>query len=353
MLTSSGTNTSSTTSESSTKKSGVFSSGGFGLTLGKQKTENDNTQTALTHTASTIGAIDGNLIIEAGNHYQQTGSHLIAGMGEDSGKDITDKDRGNTVIKARDIDIDNVMDVYANQSEQRFKQSGLTVSVSNSLVDSAQNIDKLIDAAGNTSSPRMKGLAAISAGLKAEALYEQGSQALNALSEGNLKDVGNTRIQATIGSSKSQANSQSYNEQSQGSSITTNNLALIATGGGKDSNINIKGSDISVANNALFKADNDFNINGVAQNEQTRSNNKSSSFGAGVYASTNPSGEGASFGITANASGAKGHANSDGTTYANSHINVGGTTTFDIGNDVNITGVCSLLMSLLDKLLAT
>lgn len=45
-----------------------------------------------------------------------------------------------------------------------------------------------------------------------------------------------------------------------------------------------------------------------------------------------------SAGITASASGAKGHGNSDATTYANSHINVGGTTTFDIGNDVNIKG---------------
>ena len=215
-------NTSSTTSESSTKKSGIFSSGGFGLTIGKQKTENDNTQTALTHTASTIGAIDGNLIIEAGNHYQQTGSHLIAGMGEVTGNGITESRRGNTVIKARDIDIDNVMDVYTNQSEQTFKQSGLTVSVSNSLIDSAQNIDKLIDAAGNTSSPRMKGLAAGVVGLKAKALYEEGKQAAQALSEGNLKDVGNTRIQATIGSSKSKSNSQSYSEQSQGSNPDNN-----------------------------------------------------------------------------------------------------------------------------------
>jgi hypothetical protein len=43
-------------------------------------------------------------------------------------------------------------------------------------------------------------------------------------------------------------------------------------------------------------------------------------------------------GITASASRGKGYANSDSTTYANSQINVGGTTTFDIGNDVNIKG---------------
>ncbi len=153
------------------------------------------------------------------------------------------------------------------------------------------------------------------------------------LLDGNLKGVGNTRIQATIGSQKSQSNSSSYAEVNQGSNINTNNLALIATGAGKDSNININGSNINVTNNALFQADNDFNVSGVAQNSNTRSTNKSSSAAIGGYAST-----GSGIGITASASRGKGYANSDSVTYANSQINVGGTSTFDIGNDVKIKG---------------
>ena len=331
-------NTSSETKFSQTKKSGLFGTeGGLGFTIGKQQTDDSNTKTALTHTASNIGAIDGNVLIDAGGTYQQTGSNLVAGMGADSNKDITDPDRGNTVVRAKQINIDNTMDVYTNQSEQKFKQSGFTVSVTNSLVDNAKSIDNLIDAGGNTQSTRMKGMAAVAGVLKTKALAEEGSDALTALQSGNLKGVGSTRIQATIGSQKSQSNSSSYTEVNQGSSINTNNLALIATGAGKDSNINVNGSDLTVSNDALFQADNDFNVNGVAQNSNTRSNNKSSSTALGVYAATNP-GKDASYGITASASKAKGHANSDSTTYANSHINVGGTTTFDIGNDVNIKG---------------
>ena len=327
-------NTSSETKFSQTKKSGLFgASGGLGFTIGKQQTDDSNTKTALTHTASNIGAIDGNVLIDAGGTYQQTGSNLVAGMGADSNKDITDPDRGNTVVRAKQINIDNTMDVYTNQSEQKFKQSGLTVAVTNSLVDNAKSIDNLVDAGGNTGSTRMKGMAGVAAVLKTKALAKQGSDALTALQGGNLKGVGNTRIQATIGSSKSQSNSSSYTEKSQGSSIDTNNLALIATGAGKDSNININDSNLTISNDALFQADNDFNVNGVAQNSNTRSNNKSSSAAIGAYAST-----GNGMGITASASRGKGYANSDSTTYANSQINVGGTTTFDIGNDVNIKG---------------
>ncbi len=336
-------NTSSETKFSQTKKSGLFgTSGGIGFTIGKQQTDDSNAKTALTHTGSNIAAIDGNVTINAGGTYQQTGSSIVAGLGADSSEKINDaldnSSRGNVVVRAQDINIDNVMDVYTNQSEQKFKQSGLTVSVSNSLIDSAKSIDNLIDAGGNTGSTRMKGMAGVAAGLKAKALAKQGSDVLSMLQEsGKLQDIGSTRIQATIGSSKSESNSSSYTEVNQGSSITTNNLALIATGAGTDSNIDINGSNLNVNKDALFQADNDLNINGVAQNSNTRSDNKSSSTAIGAYAATNPA-KGASYGITASASRVKGYANSDSTTYANSQVNVGGNTTLDINNDLNIKG---------------
>ena len=185
----------------------------------------------------------------------------------------------------------------------------------------------------------MKGTAAVAGALKARALAKDAASAAQGLAGGinanSLKGLGNTRIQATIGSHKSESNSSSYTEQNQASNITANNLALIATGAGRDSNINVNGSNLDVNNDALFKADNDFNVNGVAQNSNTRSNNKSSSTAIGGYASF---GQNTSAGITASASRGKGYANSDSTTYANSQINVGSTTTFDIGNDVNIKG---------------
>nr|QJS05177.1 filamentous hemagglutinin family outer membrane protein [Psychrobacter sp.]QJS05354.1 filamentous hemagglutinin family outer membrane protein, adhesin HecA family [Psychrobacter sp.]QJS05435.1 filamentous hemagglutinin family outer membrane protein [Psychrobacter sp.] len=72
----------------------------------------------------------------------------------------------------------------------------------------------------------------------------------------------------------------------------------------------------------------------MAQNSNTRSDNSSSSTAIGAYADTSGSG-----GITASASRGKGYANSDSVTYANTQVNVGGTTTFDIANDVNGKGV--------------
>ena len=331
-------NTASQSSSSQEKKSGLFGAqSGLGFTLGKQQTDESSSSTELTHTTSQVGAIDGNVIIDAGGSYQQTGSNIIAGMGADTDKGINSPNRGNTIIRAKDINIDNVMDVYTTQSEQKSKTSGLTVSVSNSLVDSVKSIDSLVDAGSNTDSTRMKGMAAVAGALKARALAKDAASAAQGLAGGinanSLKGLGNTRIQATLGSQKSESSITSYTEQNQASNITANNLALIATGAGKDSDININGSTLDVTNNALFQADNDFNVSGVAQNSNTRSTNKSSSAAIGGYAST-----GSGVGITASASRAKGYANSDSVTYANSQINVGNTTTLDIGNDVNIKG---------------
>lgn len=333
-------NTSSESTFSQTKKSGLFGAdGGMGFTIGKQQNDDSNASTALTHIASNVGAIDGNVIISAGGKYQQTGGNIIAGMGADSDKDISPTDRGNTVIRAKTINIDSVKDVYTNQSETKFKQSGLTVSVSNSLVDSAKSIDSLIDAGGNTDNVRMKGMAGVAGALKVKALAKEANKAAQGLLTGgvnaqSLKGLGNTRIQATVGTQKSQSDSSSYTEKNQASNITTNNLALIATGAGTDSDINVNGSNLNVTNDALFKADNDFNLNGVAQNSNTRSTNSSSSTAIGGYMDSSGSG-----GITASASKGKGYANSESVTYANTQVNVGGTTTFDIANDVNGKGV--------------
>ena len=188
----------------------------------------------------------------------------------------------------------------------------------------------------------MKGMAGVAGALKVKALAKEANKAGydlldNGVNAQSLSSLGNTRIQATIGTQKSQSNSESYTEVNQASNITSNNLALIATGDSTNSNINVNGSNLNVTNNALFQADNDFNVNGVAQNSTTRSTNSSSSAAIGGYASTG-SGQGASAGITASASKGKGYANSDSVTYANSQLNVGGTTTLDIGNDVNIKG---------------
>ncbi|KOQ95400.1 hypothetical protein ABW51_09530, partial [Haemophilus sp. C1] len=59
-------------------------------------------------------------------------------------------------------------------------------------------------------------------------------------------------------------------------------MNIVATGAGKDSDINIEGSDISGRQGTALIADNQVNIKATEQNHQERSTNKSSGFNAGV-----------------------------------------------------------------------
>ncbi|WP_105896173.1 hemagglutinin repeat-containing protein [Haemophilus influenzae] len=111
---------------------------------------------------------------------------------------------------------------------------------------------------------------------------------------------------------------------------------IVATGAGKDSNINIKGSDISGKQGTSLIADNQVNIKATEQNHQERSTNKSSGFNAGVAIKV---GSGVAAGITVGGNYGKGYGNGDETTYVASHVGDSQSKTIiHAGGDANIIG---------------
>ena len=110
----------------------------------------------------------------------------------------------------------------------------------------------------------------------------------------------------------------------------------MATGAGKDSNINIKGSDISGKRGTTLIADNQVNIKATEQNHQERSTNKSSGFNAGVAIKVS---NGAAAGVTLGGNYGKGYGNGDETTYVASHVGDSQSkTVIQAGGDANIIG---------------
>ena len=110
----------------------------------------------------------------------------------------------------------------------------------------------------------------------------------------------------------------------------------MATGVGKNSNINIEGSDISGKQGTTLIADNQVNIKATEQNHQERSTNKSSGFNAGVAIKV---GSGVAAGITVGGNYGKGYGNGDETTYVASHVGDSQSkTVIHAGGDANIIG---------------
>ncbi|PKZ67780.1 hypothetical protein CYJ96_11935 [Moraxella osloensis] len=324
------------------KKSGLFGNGGASFTLGTQKTANDNRTDSTTHTGSVVGTYNGNTVLTAGDHYQQTGSKVFAqNQTTDNPKDLN---YGTTVINAKSANVTNTTATTESHNSQSQKTTGLTVSVSNSLVDQAQGINSLAKAGETTNSDQMKVMAGVAGFNKLRTLKNGIEDAMNPMTvdkaghsikkdtEQTLKGIGNTRIQATIGSQSSKSNQDSLSGNNEASSIDTNNLVLNIQGKGKDSDFVATGSDLNVKGDLYNNVEGDVVYQAATGKGYERSSNKSSGYGVGVYADSKNSG------FTVNANTAKGYGNGETTTNANSHVTVGGTTYQNISGDLVLDG---------------
>jgi filamentous hemagglutinin len=322
------------------KTSGLFSSGGLSLTLGKREQSGDTQTTGTSATGSTVGAIGGNVNIKAGTTYTQTGSDVQAPAGDVN-------------ILAKDVRIDEARETIANQTEQKFKQSGLTVAVTSPVLSALQTVNQMAKAASQTSDGRMQALAGASAALavnnatnavKAGQGVDYGdktNQILQYDNNGKLTGsrdataadkVGGINVAISLGSSSSQSNSNSQSDTARGSSVTAGGkVSIHATGAGNDSNVVIQGSAIKAGDTVTLDADNKVQLLAARNNSSQTSSNASSSGSIGV--SLGASG----VGVTASAS--QGHGNADGQdqTWSNTHVQ-GNTVVIQSGGDTDVKG---------------
>ncbi|PIT20846.1 hypothetical protein BGI36_07700, partial [Snodgrassella communis] len=302
-------------------KSGLMGSGGIGFTIGSQKESDDTTSQSLTHSGSSIGSLNGNTNIIAGNHYSQTGSSVSS-------------PRGDINIIAKQIDISAAEDQHKRDNIHTFEKSGLTVAVNVPIVSAIQDAHTAIKRVGKSKNDRVNAMAAYNAGIDS---YQAG-QAIADASNNPQSAAQNIRVSITVGQQKSRSESHSVDNIASASNIHAGGqINLLATGAGQASNINIIGSDISGNQGTHLQADNQINLLAAEQSHSERSKNSSSGWNAGV--AINYGSGGASFGVTAGANRGKGHANGDETSYRNSHIgSLSGNTSLISGGATNIKG---------------
>ena len=311
-------NTQSQTSFTETKETGFLSGGGFGITYGKRTQSTEQKAAFTTAAASTVGAITGNITAIAGNQYKQVGSDLIAPTG-----DIN--------ISAKKVDIVEARETSSSTTEQKFKQTGLTLSISSPVISAIQQGQGMAQAASQTSSGRMKALAGASTALNVYNNAGDITKSAQALASSNPAAA--ARITLSLGTSKSQSNSSSKSDTARGSTVGAGrNINITATGDGANSNLLIQGSDVKAGNNTTLTADNKINLL-AAKNEssQTSTNSSSSdslsvSYGAGGW------------GFGASASKGKGKSDGEDTSFSNTNVSAGNTAIIKSGGDTNVIG---------------
>ena len=295
----------------SKKKSGILG-GGIGVTFGSQKQTTESDQTKLYAQGSQVGSLNGNTTMIAENTYTQTASKVSA---------IKD---GDVNILAKKVDIKAADDKYETNTKQKFEQKGLTIAISSPVISAIQAVQGAIESTkqvGDSKHDRVNTMSAANAGFEAYRAYQSGTKAVTDVKdfmngEGDVDSL--IGVQITYGQQKSESRTHTEGKNAAKSQVNAGGkVNIVATGAGKDSNINIEGSDISGKQGTTLVADNQVNIKAAEQNHQERSTNKSSGFNAGVAIKVS---NGVAIGFTAGGNYGKGYGNGDETTYVASHV---------------------------------
>ncbi|WP_171962503.1 two-partner secretion domain-containing protein [Bordetella trematum] len=308
-----------------TRKSGVFSGGGIGFTVGKQMQSDDEKSVRTTAVSSTVGSVNGDVNLSAGNQYRQIGSDVLA-------------PEGNISVVAKNIEISEARETGRFEQKSKFKQSGLSVSITSPVISAVETTGNVVRATGKTDDDRIKALGAAMAGLNTYDAYSAGSDIADAMKNGgDLRKAAGVGINISVGSSKSESRTTQTTDTAHGSTLKAGgNVSLAATGAGRDSNLLIRGSEVSAGKNAILMADNRVDLIAAENYEkvQTKSSSSSASVGVGINFGGDQNG------LTLNASGSKGRGKSNGENhwYTNSSLKAGDTVLISSGGDTNIRG---------------
>ncbi|NML35562.1 hemagglutinin repeat-containing protein, partial [Paraburkholderia antibiotica] len=111
---------------------------GLSVTIGTNKLATTDEASSVTNNASTVGSLNGDLSIQAGNTLHVTGSDLVAG--------------GNLAGTAANIIIDAATDTSHQAQTQKTSSSGLTIGLAGSVGDAINNAYSESQAAKNSAS---------------------------------------------------------------------------------------------------------------------------------------------------------------------------------------------------------
>ncbi|WP_081085621.1 hemagglutinin repeat-containing protein [Burkholderia stagnalis] len=295
--------------------SGIGSSG-LNVSIGTQTKKDTDHASSVTNNASTVGSINGNLTVKAGDTLHVTGSDLVAGK--------------NLTGAAANVVIDSATDTNNKTHSETTSSSGVTLGLSGSIGDAINGAYQQAQAAKNGSGDsRATALHAIAAAGNA-AMGVAGLTG-GALAGGGAPSIG---VQISVGSSHSRLDTSENQTAQRGSSVTAGGTtALIATGNGTpgSGNITVAGSNVS-GNDVLLAAKNQIDLQNTTNTDSTRSSNSSSSASVGVSIGTN------GIGISAAMSRAHGDGNSDAMMQNNSHVTGANSVTLLSGGDTNVIG---------------
>lgn len=298
------------------KTSGMFSGGAIAVTIGSQQQTNKDSSQQTTAAASSVGSTDGNVLISSGGEYRQVGSNVSA-------------PKGDVSIDASEVNILEARNLAAQQQEQRFKQTGVSLTLTNPIVNAVQTGQRMNKAAERTDDKRMKTLAALNT-------YWAGTEAHTQVMA-DPAAAGGINLSIALGMNKSENKSEQTSNTAAGSTVAAgHDVSIVATGGKRNNDLTVQGSQITAGNDALLKADGNILLAGAENTIEQHSTNKSVNGSLGIGISFGSEKNGLSF--NASASQSRGNADGNDLVWSNTHVTAGNQATLVSGKDTTLRG---------------
>ncbi|WP_118809130.1 hemagglutinin repeat-containing protein [Haemophilus haemolyticus] len=307
------------------KTSGVFTGGGIGITFGSKSEKHDYETEGWTQSdaRSTLGSMNGNIRVSAGNHTNVLGTDMIT-------------PRTNQIdIEGASVKVEAGKDIIERKEGHEYKQSGLTIAVTSPVVSTAQSMGHSIKRSHEVKNEKLKQLHQMKAAYESLELAQNAVNVANTVSSLGNMTAGNVsnpsiKVSISVGASKSTQTSESKTITHSGSELNAGTVNLTSRKGDVDvlgSTLNAKRLELDVAKN--------LNVESVQDTYHNRSENKNTGWSVGVFAGANGNSYG--IGVEGSAQVGKGHENSDSVTQRNSYLNAE-ETIIKTGKDANFKG---------------
>ncbi|MDX5630618.1 MULTISPECIES: hemagglutinin repeat-containing protein, partial [unclassified Brenneria] len=301
------------------KKSGLMSSGGIGFSIGTQSLKMTDTGQDTTQLGSTLGSVNGDLTLGAGNHLAVTGSELVAG------NDMT--------LSGKRVDIEAARNQSRQTHEVEQKTSGLTLALSGaagSALSSAVAATQDAKSAGNSRLQALQGVKAALSGVQATQAAR-----LDAAQGGDPANNNTVGVSLSYGSQSSKSTQRSEHSTAQGSSLAAGNDLSIAAQG-RDGDLTVQGSQLKAGNNVQLAANRDINLLSAENTQQLEGKNESRGGSVGVGIGVGSGGWGIS--VSASVNKGKGSESGNGVTHTETTVDAGRQVTMLSGRDTTLTG---------------
>ncbi|WP_326489425.1 hemagglutinin repeat-containing protein, partial [Pectobacterium versatile] len=302
--------------EHSKKKSGLFSGGGIGFTIGSTSTSQKLRDQAATQSQSisTLGSTTDSVTVKAGNDVTISGTDMVAG------KDI--------LLQGNNVTLDPGYDTRKQQQEFEQKSAGLTVALSGVVGSALNSAVQSIQAAKSESDGRLALLQGMKAGLAGYQAYQGSQSELN--NKGEASFVG---VSISLGAQNSRSSQTSEQKQSFGSTLNAAGDIGIES---RTGDITVAGSQLKAGGDVMMNAAQDIHLLSARNSEEISGKNSSS--GGNIGISLGLSNGSAGLSIFANVNAAKGRETGTGNSWSETTVDAGNHVTLKSERDTRLIG---------------